>query len=86
MESFVASARQYLCAEWGYCAKRESLRGEGVALALAVADGLLAFGTGIPVPIAAASVYLVKFGVLDNLCGCGPLPEYPPEPLPEETA
>lgn len=61
--------KNYLCVEFRYCEKREILSHDGVSLAAAVADSLLALG-GIPVPVTSFSVYMVKYQILDRLCKC----------------
>ena len=59
-----------LCKRWEYCKKRKALATEGFQLSVGVADALLTLATGIPLPVTALSVYLVKRGVLDQICGC----------------
>jgi hypothetical protein len=68
---FVEINREWLCDNYNYCNKRKELGGEGPALAISVADGLFMATTGIPFPITALSVFLVKRGILDRLCDCG---------------
>jgi hypothetical protein len=59
-----------LCKRWEYCKKRKALATEGFQLSVGVADALLTIATGIPLPVTALSVYLVKRGLLDQICGC----------------
>ena len=68
--SYSDPIRQTLCVQWGYCGRRDAFRGEGFQLCLAVADGLLAAVTQIPMPITVLSVYLVRRGLLDTICQC----------------
>ena len=63
-------AHKVICEDLKYCEKRENLKDEGATLAIAVADGLLMAAIALPVPLTAISVYLVKKGILDNICDC----------------
>jgi hypothetical protein len=56
-----------LCIRLKYC---ENKNMEGVSLASAVADGLISWGTGFPIPISLLSVYIIKRGILDRWCEC----------------
>lgn len=60
------------CVEFEYCEKRRrgDLEKEGYTLSLAVADALLTFATGFPLPVTLISVYLVKNHILDDWCDC----------------
>ena len=62
--------RSIICDDLNYCELRKKLKSEGAALAIAVADGLISSTLMIPIPITALSVYLIKKGILDQLCQC----------------
>lgn len=67
------SAMQELCVRVDYCAKRRSktFEEDGYAVAIAVGDGLLQIFTQLPLPIVILSVYIIKRGILDEICRCG---------------
>lgn len=70
LSSYAEMVRVQICDSWSYCKKRQALQAEGFQLAVTVADALLSMGVGLPLPVTAISVYLVKRQLLDKLCGC----------------
>ena len=65
----VASDFKYLiCEQCAYCANRQQM--DGVNLAATIADALLSSAAAMPIPLTTIGVYLVKKGILDQLCGC----------------
>jgi len=58
------------CVEWKYCERKEFLKSESFQLSVAISDGLLSLSTGLPIPLTAISVFLVKKGLLEKLCDC----------------
>jgi hypothetical protein len=67
----VASDFKYLiCEQCAYCANRQQM--DGVNLAATIADALLSSAAAMPIPLTTIGVYLVKKGILDQLCGCNP--------------
>jgi hypothetical protein len=69
---YSAPIKEAVCVKFAYCRKRRSgeLQGEGWTIAAGVSDALLTYLTSFPLPATTVGVYLVKKGILDELCGC----------------
>jgi hypothetical protein len=65
----VASDFKYLlCEQCAYCANRNHM--DEVNLAATIADAILSSAAAMPIPVTTIGVYLVKKGILDQVCGC----------------
>jgi hypothetical protein len=64
--------RSAVCEGLRYCERKRSreFQGDYFNLALMVADALLAVSGVMPFPVTAVTVYVVRYGFLDELCGC----------------
>jgi hypothetical protein len=77
LEQYRAQICGAVCVQFQYCKRRreKQFETEGVMLALAVADSILAVLTPFPLPVTSVSVYLVKTRLLDQWCQCDTSPE-----------
>jgi hypothetical protein len=63
---------QTVCRDVKYCERRQAktFESEGVTVSIAVADALVSSAIGVPIPIIQLTVYIIKRGILDQICEC----------------
>lgn len=60
------------CEHFGYCEKKKSgfFNNDEYTLAIALADAMVMYLTGFPLPVTMVATYIIKKGLLDEWCKC----------------